>query len=51
MKKAILNLILWLVIVFVLGELYATGHTNWGIAALAAWAAVIFARKHLGKSE
>jgi hypothetical protein len=51
MKKVVLNLILWLVIVFVLAELYATGHENWGIAGLAAWTAVIIARKQFGKSE
>jgi hypothetical protein len=51
MKKVALNLILWLVIFFVLAELYATGHENWGIAGLAVWAAVIFARKKFGESE
>ncbi|MFY9762931.1 MAG: hypothetical protein WCA26_00310 [Xanthobacteraceae bacterium] len=51
MKKVALGLTLWLVIFLVLGELYANGHTDWGIAGLAVWIAVIIARKLFGKSE
>lgn len=49
-RKLVLGLILWLVIFLVLGELYATSHTNWGIALLVAWVAVNIARKLFAKA-
>jgi hypothetical protein len=45
MKRRVLGLILWLVIFLVLGELYPTGHSDWGIAILVIWTAINVARK------